>query len=155
MSLHSLERKQILGISLGEAWDFFSSPLNLDQITPPSMHFVIRSDFKKEDRINEGMLIHYTVSPLLGIPLKWTTKITEVDYPHHFADEQLKGPFSFWRHQHFFEAVEQGVKMTDMVVYVVPGWFLGDVVNTITVRKKVSAIFNYRAGVLEKLFPIK
>lgn len=152
MSLHTLKHIQFLPIPLSEAWNFFSSPLNLNKITPPEMNFNILSEFKPEDRVYAGMLIHYKVSPLLNIPLSWTTEITAVEHHRYFIDEQRHGPFTFWHHQHFFEAVPGGVKMTDIVSWKVPGWFIGDVINSITVQKKVKGIFEYRKKKMESLF---
>lgn len=152
MSLHTLKHIQVVPVSLSEAWDFFSSPLNLNKITPPDMNFNILSEFKPDDRIYAGMLINYKVSPLLGIPLNWTTEITAVEYQHYFIDEQRHGPFAFWHHQHFFEPVADGVKMTDLVSWKVPGWFLGDLINAITVQKRVEAIFEFRKSKMDTLF---
>lgn len=152
MSLHSLKRIQVIPVSLEEAWDFFSSPLNLDIITPPDMNFRVRSEFKKADRVFAGMMIQYTVSPLFKIPLRWTTEITEVQHHHHFIDEQRKGPFAYWHHEHFFEEVNEGVKMTDRVSWRVPGWIFGDLINMLVVQKRVEAIFEFRKLKMQELF---
>lgn len=152
MSLHTLKHIQVIPVSIDEAWDFFSSPLNLNKITPPEMNFTILSDFKKEDRVYAGMLIHYKVSPLFNIPLNWTTEITEVKHHQYFIDEQRRGPFAFWHHEHFFEEVEAGVKMTDAVSWKVPGWFLVDMINALTVQKRVEGIFEFRKKKMETLF---
>jgi hypothetical protein len=56
----------------------FSSPHNLSEITPESMNFVVLSDVKDKP-IFKGMEIDYTVSPLLGIPMKWKTIISQVE----------------------------------------------------------------------------
>ena len=152
VSLHTLKHVQLLPLPLEQAWDFFSSPLNLNKITPPEMNFVIRSAFKPEDRVYAGMLIHYNVSPLFHIPLSWTTEITAVEQHRYFIDEQRHGPFAFWHHQHFFERVPGGVKMTDIVSWKVPGWFLGDVVNWLLVNKRVEGIFSFRKQKLTTLF---
>ncbi len=152
MSLHSIEKVQVLETSLAEAWDFFSSPLNLGSITPPDMNFKILSDFKPGDKIYAGMLIHYQVSPLFGIPLNWTTEITAAVHNRYFIDEQRRGPFAYWHHEHFFEAVPEGVKMTDKVQWKVHGWFLGDIVNSIIVEKRVQEIFAFRKTKMQSLF---
>lgn len=152
MSLHTLERIQVLPIPLDQAWDFFSSPLNLDKITPPEMNFVVLSDFKPEDRIYAGMLIHYKVSPLFHIPLRWITEISEVAHHRYFTDTQRRGPFAWWHHRHFFEAVPGGVRMTDQVSWKVPGGILGDLVNGLVVSRRVEKIFDFRSSKLQSLF---
>ena len=41
MKIHTLRQEQTLPILIEEAWDFFSSPANLDAITPPDLGFEI------------------------------------------------------------------------------------------------------------------
>ena len=54
-----------------------SSPKNLEEITPKEMSFNITSSNKNE-KMYEGMIITYKVTPLLNIPLSWMTEITHV-----------------------------------------------------------------------------
>jgi len=76
--MHQLKRTQRLPIDLVTAWDFFSSPKNLAAITPDELGFEIKSELP--DKMYPGMLIQYTVKPLLGIPLTWVTEITHVEH---------------------------------------------------------------------------
>lgn len=152
MSLHTLKRVQTLPVTIQEAWDFFSSPLNLSVITPPEMKFNVLSKFKPGDKIFKDMLIDYRVTPLFGIPMFWQTKITEVDAPYFFVDEQLKGPYAYWHHEHRFREVSGGTEMTDLVQWRVPFGWAGDVVNELVVRKRVEAIFNFREKKLNQLY---
>lgn len=146
-----LYREQQLNCDLSTAWDFFSSPLNLAKITPKDMGFIVRSNLA-EGEIEKGMIIEYTVSPLLNIPLKWVTKITQVDKLKSFTDFQEKGPYKYWNHFHEFTENDGGVLMKDTVEYELPFGFLGTLAHTLFVRKKLKSIFNYRFQVLEKRF---
>ena len=67
MKIFKLKYSQKLPISLNEAWDFLSSPSNLELITPKSMDFNI-TDYDKK-KAYPGQIIQYTVKPLLGIRL--------------------------------------------------------------------------------------
>jgi ligand-binding SRPBCC domain-containing protein len=89
--LKQLERTQWLPISLDEAWDFFSSPKNLNEITPPEMVFEIQS--KVPTKMYEGLFITYCIKPMFNIPLKWVTEITHVNDRTFFVDEQRVGPY--------------------------------------------------------------
>src|SRR6476646_9137245 len=100
MKTYTLNFSQKMPISLAQAWEFFSSPLNLAKITPKSMHFVITSDYSANTKMYEGMLITYKVSPLLGIKMDWMTEITHVKEGQYFIDEQRFGPFALWHHEH-------------------------------------------------------
>ncbi len=149
--IHSLERVQLFKLSLDEAWDFFSSPKNLQHITPAYMKFkVINNMFK--DTMYAGQIIEYTVRPLLGIPLHWMTEITHVKDSEYFIDEQRFGPYSFWHHQHHFKETDKGVEMTDLLHYKVPLYFVGRLANRFLVHNQVKKIFDYRFRKVEEMF---
>ena len=133
------------------AWDFFSSAKNLALITPPELDFKILTDLNGEE-IYEGMLINYTVKPLLGIPLRWETEICKVQKPFFFTDRQLKGPYKLWEHTHSYIPMNGGVMMKDEVKYQLPLGFLGDIAHAVIVRKKVENIFTFRRDVLKSIF---
>jgi ligand-binding SRPBCC domain-containing protein len=42
-----------------------------------------------------------------------TSRITELDAPNRFVDEQVSGPFASFRHQHRFESLPGGTLMID------------------------------------------
>ena len=151
MKIYTLYREQYLPITIDEAWAFFSSAKNLDKITPPEMGFNIVSKLNDEP-VRSGMLIEYTVKPLLGIKMKWITEITDVSAPFSFTDWQIKGPYALWQHTHHFYAVPGGVKMTDEVKYSLPLSWLGIVAHTLIVKNKLKQIFDFRTATLKKLF---
>lgn len=148
---YQLYREQQLRCDIESAWDFFSSPINLSEITPKDMQFVVISDLKNKS-IYEGMEISYIVSPLLKIPMKWHSKITEVVFQKSFTDFQEKGPYKYWNHFHEFVANDQGVLIKDTVDYELPFGFLGRFAHSFFVRKKIESIFNYRYQILDKKF---
>lgn len=152
MGVSILERVQRLPISIEEAWDFFSSPLNLRDITPSYMRFQVLSDPKWVGRMYPGQIITYTVRPVLGIPLFWMTEITHVREGEFFVDEQRVGPYALWHHQHHFKPIEGGVEMTDLVHYRLPLGPLGTLAHALFVRRQLEEIFDYRYQVLEKRF---
>ena len=148
--VYSFKTVQKIPISLDEAWDFFSSPDNLAQITPDGMGFKMISSFHG-DKMYAGQVIEYKVSPLSGIPLYWMTEITHVEEGKYFVDEQRFGPYSMWHHQHHFVATDGGVVMTDIVHYKLPLWFLGDIAHALFVRRKLKEIFDFREKKVEEL----
>ena len=151
MKIYQLKRTQVLPISLDEAWDFFSTPLNLDAITPDDMGFEILTDLEGK-KMFQGMIINYKVSPFPFVKLRWTTEITHVEDKKYFVDEQRFGPYAFWHHKHFFEETEGGVLMTDIVDYGLPLGPLGRLGNSILVDSKLNHIFNHRYNAIEKHF---
>ena len=105
-----------------------------------------------DDRLYAGQLIRYKVCILPGLPVDWLTEITQAQEPYYFVDEQRKGPFRIWQHQHRFKEVEGKVEMTDEVNYAVPFGFIGRLTNHVFVEKTVNAIFDYRFKALEEIF---
>ncbi|MEZ5056173.1 MAG: SRPBCC family protein [Saprospiraceae bacterium] len=148
--MHQLKRVQKLPIDINQAWDFFSSPKNLSVITPPDMDFQIKSELPA--KMYPGMMIKYTVKPMLGIPLTWVTEITHVEQLEYFVDEQRVGPYAIWHHQHFFKKIDGGIEMTDIVDYKLPLGPIGDIFHPILVKSRLEHIFDYRFKKLEELF---
>jgi ligand-binding SRPBCC domain-containing protein len=147
MSIYILKRVQILPTTLDAAWDFFSSPQNLNEITPPYMRFKTLSN-SGEGKVFAGQVITYTVRPILGIPIFWMTEITHVKDKEYFVDEQRFGPYAFWHHTHFFKEVKEGVEMTDVVHYKLPLGFAGRLGKGF-VKRQLENLFDYRYKVLE------
>lgn len=131
-------------------WEFFSNPKNLLTITPPFLNLKVTNELYG-DKAYTGQIITYTVKPLLGIPLFWMTEITHVKPLEMFVDEQRKGPYKLWHHQHHFRAIEGGVEMTDIVHYRLPMGPLGTLANGLLVKQKLNDIFSYRFNRVNEL----
>ncbi len=153
MKPHTIERTQVLPITLETAWDFFSNPVNLVKITPKKMDFRITSPPQSDTYA--GQIITYTLRPLFRVAVSWTTEITHVDRPNFFVDEQRFGPYRFWHHQHRFREVEGGVEVHDLVHYLLPYDQLAGVINTLFVAPRLRRIFDFRSASLAKIFPKK
>ena len=145
-----LRSEQFLPITIQQAWDFFSTPKNLNVITPDDMVFTITSEVP--DKMYEGLFITYKIAPLLNIPLDWATEITHINEPYFFIDEQRAGPYKIWHHEHHFKEVPGGVLMTDILHYDVGMSFLGKIAEFVFVDKKVKSIFKFREKKLIELF---
>jgi ligand-binding SRPBCC domain-containing protein len=152
MKSYALKYEALLPTTLDKAWDFFSSPLNLQKITPADMQFIVTSDYKEGTKMYPGMIITYTISPLLGIKMNWMTEITHVKDKEYFVDEQRFGPYALWHHQHHFEQVEGGILMTDIVNYAIPYGFIGRIAHSLIVKKKLQRIFLFREETIAHLF---
>jgi ligand-binding SRPBCC domain-containing protein len=129
-----------------EIFPFFADAKNLGTITPPWLHFEILTLGEVEMGI--GALIDYRIS-LHGLPLRWRTKITAWEPPFRFVDEQIKGPYRRWIHEHRFEKSGQGTLCHDRVRYSILG---GPIVQRLFVERDVKRIFAFRATKLTQLF---
>jgi ligand-binding SRPBCC domain-containing protein len=148
--MYQLKRQQLVKTDMATCWDFFSSPGNLQKITPKYMGFDVLTEVP--EKMYEGLMIEYRVRPLLGIPMNWITEITHVKEHQFFVDEQRKGPYRIWHHEHHFETVDNGVLMSDIVSYELPFGSLGKIVHPILVQRKLNEIFDFRFDVVEEIF---
>lgn len=145
-----LKQEQFLPISLDEAWQFFATPRNLNEVTPEDMVFEIVSELPES--MYAGLLINYRLKPVFNIPVDWCTEITHIKEKEYFVDEQRIGPYKLWHHEHHFEAVEGGVLMTDLLHYDIGKSIFGWIAGKLFVHKKVKAIFDYRYKTLGTYF---
>lgn len=128
-----------------QVFPFFADARNLDAITPPRLRFRILTPGPIEMRV--GTLIDYRIT-LRALPIRWRTRIAEWDPPHSFTDEQIRGPYLWWRHRHTFEPDGDATLMTDRVEYGVPG---GALAHALLVRSDLLAIFAFRAREIARL----
>lgn len=152
MKLFTLQRQQIVHGDLESVFPFFERPENLIIITPPSLGFRVLTPSPVP--MNQGRIIDYTIR-VKGIKLRWRSIITDYEPPHLFSDEQLKGPYSYWRHTHQFEAMGDATKLSDHVTYALPSAIpspLTDAVNRFFVEPQLKHIFDYRQRKFAELF---
>lgn len=128
---------------------FFPEWESLKIISPP--HTQIEMRIEVPPYMYEGMLISYRLRPLFGIPLKWIAEISTVREKSLFIDEQRRGPFRLWHHEHHFREVEDGVEIRDLLCYELPLGFLGRIMHPF-VRRRLDEIFDYRQKALRRIF---
>jgi ligand-binding SRPBCC domain-containing protein len=148
---YCLRQVQKLPISTEEAWNFFSNPQNLVKITPATLDFKILTDITTNE-IYAGQVITYRVKLMFGIAVKWISEITVIQKHELFDDEQRKGPYKMWHHEHHFKAIDGGTEMTDIITYQLPFGILGSIALPI-VKSQLQNIFTYRRSKIEELFP--
>ena len=151
MKIYQLRQTQVLPITIQQAWDFFSNPANLGEITPKHMKFRILSNSGSES-MYPGQSIRYRIRILPAIWVNWLTEITQVSSHQYFVDEQRKGPYAFWQHKHHFKEVPGGVEITDELRYAIPLGWLGTLVQRFFVGQELETIFAHRRAVLENKF---
>lgn len=146
MKIFTLERSVFLPHSIDRVFDFFARAENLESLTPPLLKFEILTPVPIEMRV--GAMIDYRLR-LHGIPLRWRSEITVWDPPYRFVDEQRRGPYRLWIHEHRFREAEGGTWVDDEVKYAVPG---GTLIRNLFVAPNLREVFNYRHEQLRELF---
>jgi ligand-binding SRPBCC domain-containing protein len=141
----TLETRVSLPGPRASIFPFFANAGNLESITPPWLRFEVLTPLPIT--MCAGALIQYRLR-LHGIAVRWQTEITVWEPPLRFVDEQRRGPYRKWIHEHTFAECAGGTEMRDFVRYAVPGGWL---VNYLFVRRDVRKIFEYRARKLHEL----
>ena len=137
----------IVKSDLKTTWDFFCKAENLPKITPAWMKFTILTPQPID--IKQDTLIDYTIH-WFGIPLGWRTLMLDWSPQRQFIDLQLRGPYSFWQHQHTFTPCEEGTICTDRVLYQLPLKLFGGVMNNLIIKPQLLEIFEYRRKMISK-----
>jgi ligand-binding SRPBCC domain-containing protein len=146
MREHLFETELWLPCPRREVFAFFADAVNLQEITPPFLHFTVLTPAPIGMRA--GAHIDYKLR-IRGCPLRWRTLISAWEPPVRFVDEQVRGPYRRWIHEHRFAEKDGGTTVHDRVRYSVPG---GALVNWFFVRRDVEKIFEFRKRELLKRF---
>ena len=128
---------------LTKVFPFFADAGNLNALTPASLGFTILTPMPLEMRA--GLNIDYKIS-LHGLPMRWRTKITAwepVGPVPRFMDEQVKGPYATWIHEHMFTSRDGGTECCDRVRYAHWG---GPLAERWMVRPELLKIFGFRSA---------
>ncbi len=115
-------------------------------LTPPWLNFKVLT--LSPVAIRAGALIDYKIR-LRGIPIRWQSEIIVWEPQRRFVDEQRRGPYRLWHHEHSFESRDGGTLCTDVVRYAV--WF-DFAVHALLIRPDIERIFAFRQKVLARLF---
>ncbi len=148
--MYHLKKEQWIDVPKDQVWDFFSRPENLLKITPSDMNMKIEDI--PEGAMYPGMILRYKVSPLMGIPLSWTSHISAVKEGDYFVDDMLEGPFKVWHHQHRFESKDGGTLIIDDLHYRIPLEPLSKIFHPILVQRNLEKMFQHRESVVKELF---
>jgi ligand-binding SRPBCC domain-containing protein len=148
--MYILKREQLLNTSIEKVWAFLENPHNLNDITPPGLHFTITSD--TPEVMHNGLIIEYLITiPLIG-RRRWVTEIKHIDKEHSFVDEQRLGPYRFWYHQHQIVKETGGVRSYDTVYYQPPLGPAGGILNSLFIDTTLQRIFDFRQKRLADIF---
>ena len=146
MNIHEFNTELWLPRPREVLFQFFSNAANLDRITPRWLHFEIVTPQPLE--IRQGSLIDYRLR-VRGFALRWRTRINEWQPPRRFVDEQIRGPYRRWIHEHTFESERGGTLIRDRLSYAVPFDFL---LHRVFVRPDIEKIFRFRSESLRAIF---
>jgi len=134
-------------MTVQEAWDFFSSPHHLNDITPAFFHVEITSNVP--EKIYAGLLISYRMKVVFGIPMAWLSEVSQCDEPKRFVYQQRIGPFKFWSHEVCLSETQSGIQLEDIMFYAMPFGWLGELLNRWLIADRLERIFDTRRDYLQ------
>ncbi|MEM9160403.1 MAG: SRPBCC family protein [Verrucomicrobiota bacterium] len=148
--MYQILRTQFIPRPIEEVWGFFSTPQNLNLMTPDSLGF--ESIRGGDEPMFAGQTIEYRIEVFPKIKTTWLTEITHCVDQSYFVDEQRVGPYKIWHHLHRFTPAPGGIQMLDKVDYLLPMGPLGILVHKLFVAPKLEFVFNHRGQFLEGHF---
>jgi ligand-binding SRPBCC domain-containing protein len=80
----------------------------------------------------------------LGVVWRMTSRITALEAPHRFVDEQVRGPFNRFRHEHRFEPSARGTRMVDTIEFRAPLGPLGRIAEVLVLRRHLLRLIEER-----------
>jgi len=144
---------------------FFANPSNLPhlmprkletriedaRIVPPPPRPAAQDPSRRFLSVAAGVGSEILISfyPIRWVPrrVSWMARITEFEWYSHFCDEQVRGPFTQFRHRHGIEAEtragQEGTLVSDEVEFALPFGLVGQI-GTLMVRRQLAGSFVYR-----------
>jgi ligand-binding SRPBCC domain-containing protein len=78
-------------------------------------------------------------------------KITKLEFPEYFIDEQQEGDFVMMKHEHYFKPIENGTIMIDQFHFETPHGILGKLVNQFYLENYMTRLLNERNNVIKQI----
>lgn len=172
---HIHHAEQWLPYPIETVFDFFANPDNLPRLMPEWQKARIEQATYAATPYRPGsehltapstsiaagqgtrMTITFLPFPFAPFRVPWDAEITDFEWDSHFCDVQHRGPFAYWKHCHRLEpqvrGVLQGTLLRDHVEYELPLGPLGDLANSLFVRRQMESIFLYRQKRTAELLP--
>lgn len=124
-----------------DLYEFHMDFSNVRIITPP---IIITRFSRVPETMAAGSSIVVEINQL-GIWIPWEITVKEVIPNRLLVDEQNgKGPFQRWRHEHRFEESGSTSRLTDRIEYALPFGVLGKIADAVIMRFVQKRIFAYR-----------
>ncbi|QKK08298.1 MAG: SRPBCC family protein [Planctomycetota bacterium] len=86
-----------------------------------------------------------------GVTQRLTSRVVECRRPEVFVDEQVRGAFHSFRHEHRFVAIDAGAtSLTDTFTFRVPCGVLGRVVEVLVLRRYMHRVLTLHLANLKR-----
>jgi ligand-binding SRPBCC domain-containing protein len=118
---------------------------------------------KSSMKDHDEKIVDGTMSGLMNLndTVTWTAKhlfkqrrlkirITKLNRPEYFIDEQEAGDFKLMKHEHYFKPIENGTIMIDQFHFETRG-FMGNFVNRFYLEKYMTQLLKLRNKMIKEV----
>ena len=134
-------RRTRIDAPAAEVYAWHALPNALELLTPPGEPVKI---LEKSGGIEKGARVILQVGKW-PMRQKWVAVHGDFKVGCFFSDEQVSGPFAYWKHTHTFEPDgPYACILEDRVEYALPFGAVGRWVAGWYVRRKITKLFQYR-----------
>lgn len=117
----------------------------LERLTPPWLDVRVKGG---AGRLKLGLDIDLTVRKF-GVCFKCSFTVTEFQSDKKFVDQQVRGPFAKWRHEHLFEEAGLASLMADDISFSLPLALVSEPLFGNFIEEDLKRVFRYRHEVLK------
>lgn len=133
------EKSSLFEASRKELFTWHMRPGAFERLSPPWVNIRV----EQAGQVREGERVSFAI--LRGpFRVRWEAVHRDIIEGRQFSDIQLKGPFSYWRHIHHFEARDSGGVLTDRIEYRLPVDLLSAPLIEGRVRRELERLLWFR-----------
>lgn len=144
--MQRFEKSSVIPSPVETVWAFHERPDAIELLSPPALRPKILA---KKGGLQTGSRVELRV-PIGPFGMRWLALHVDHEDRRYFTDEQIRGPFRYWKHVHRFEPVEGGTRLTDVVDFSLPLGPLTDWIFGWAVKLQLRWMFDQRHAMTRK-----
>ncbi len=110
-------RHSVIEAPVSELFSWHLRDRAFERLTPPWLDVHVKGG---PQRLEAGLNVEL-VARRFAVPMQMAFQVTEFKSDNKFVDQQVKGPFAYWRHEHIFEDLADGQSaMHDAIQFELP-----------------------------------
>ena len=99
--------------------------------------------------LNENETVTWQAKHLYKVR-KFTTKITSMEFPHHFTVQMVHGDFKSFRHEHYFKPINNGTFLIDVIEFESPYGVIGQLAEKLFLTSYLHKLLLHRNEVIKQ-----
>ena len=140
------KHSSIINAPVEVVWNFHQRTDVVKLLIPPWQSIQV---IRREGGFGIGAKTEFRL--FLGpLSITWVACHTETEEYRFFIEEQISGPFEFWRHHHNFESENGKTRLTDEITFSLPGGESADFISGWLVKSQLDGMFRYRHQVTKQ-----